>query len=122
VFFHGDEQKRLATASRDRLAKDASGTIRTAVLPATRFHLAEPYHQKYSLQLEGNLVREFRAMYPDNDDFINSTAATRVNSYLAGYGSEEVLRKELQTYGLSAKGVERLLAAARTSGVLPKTR
>jgi peptide-methionine (S)-S-oxide reductase len=53
-------------------------------------------------------VREFRTIYPDPGDFVDSTATARVNGYLAGYGSLEMLRDELDSLGLSAKGRDRL--------------
>ncbi len=117
VFFHDEEQEVLAIKTRDRLAESPEGKIQTAVLPATPFYLAEAYHQKFRLQEERILMREFRAMYPNKESFINSTAATRVNSYLSGYGSLEVLQNEIQTYGLSPKGIKRLLEVARASGI-----
>ncbi len=40
-------------------------------------------------------------MYPDMSDFINSTAAARVNGYLAGGGSAELLQEEGEQLGLS---------------------
>lgn len=49
IFFHSDEQRRLAEESRDRL--DASGRYRrsvvTQIVPAAHFWPAEEYHQKY---------------------------------------------------------------------------
>lgn len=122
VFFHDEEQERLANKTRNLLAEGTERKIQTAVLPATPFYLAEAYHQKYRLQLEGSLAREFRAMYSDHEGFINSTAATRVNSYLSGYGSLEALQNEIQTYGLSPKGIKRLLEVARSSRMAVKTR
>ena len=53
-------------------------------------------------------------MYPDTDDFINSTAAARVNGYVAGYGTLETLQEELDSLGLSPEGNERLLSIVRT--------
>jgi hypothetical protein len=54
-------------------------------------------------------MREFRAMYPDFADIVRSTAAARVNGYLSGYGTEEQLRRELDSLGLSEELETRLL-------------
>jgi peptide-methionine (S)-S-oxide reductase len=116
VFFHNEEQKRLALESRDRLAAEIKGKIYTEVLPFSGFYLAEAYHQKYRLQQDGGLMREFRAIYPDAQDFVNSTAAARVNGYLGGYGTPEELQRELTTLGLSEAGAERLLDREKSRG------
>jgi peptide-methionine (S)-S-oxide reductase len=48
-------------------------------------------------------------MYPDEAGLVGSTAAARLNGYLGGYGSLETLEDELESYGLSTAGTERLL-------------
>jgi hypothetical protein len=40
---------------------------------------------------------------------MNSTAAARVNGYLGGHGSEEMIRKEIDQLGLSPEARQRLL-------------
>jgi peptide-methionine (S)-S-oxide reductase len=49
VFYHNDEQKRVAEESKEKL--EASGKFRkpiaTAIEPATTFWMAEDYHQQY---------------------------------------------------------------------------
>ncbi|HLN91491.1 MAG TPA: hypothetical protein VK429_06490 [Patescibacteria group bacterium] len=47
-------------------------------------------------------------MYPYFTDFLASTAVTRVNGYVAGYGTCESLRGELDGLKLSAAGRKRL--------------
>jgi peptide-methionine (S)-S-oxide reductase len=48
-------------------------------------------------------------MCPDSKDFVNSTAAARVNGYLAGHGSEEMIRQEIDRLGLSPDARQMLL-------------
>jgi peptide-methionine (S)-S-oxide reductase len=109
VFFHNEEQERLALASRERVAAETEGKIYTEILPLSGFYLAEAYHQKYQLRQHAGLMTEFRAMYPDPGDFVNSTGAARVNGYLGGYGTTDHLQRELGTLGLSGAGAGKLL-------------
>jgi len=49
IFYHSDEQARLARASKIALEQSRrfSGPIATEITPAGRFYPAEEYHQKY---------------------------------------------------------------------------
>ena len=102
IFYHDEEQRRLALESRDREAEKRKETIHTEVLPFTGFTLAEDYHQKYRLQQYPELASEFEAFYPAMKDFVNSTSAARVNGFLGGYGSPELFKTESDSYGLSS--------------------
>ncbi len=60
-------------------------------------------------------MSEFRALYPRDSDFIASTAAARVNGFLAGCGTAERLREDVPRLGLSEAAQRRLLDLANTS-------
>jgi len=49
IFYHGEEQKRLAEASKERMEKQGpfQGQIVTEIVPAGKFWPAEEYHQDY---------------------------------------------------------------------------
>jgi peptide-methionine (S)-S-oxide reductase len=110
IFYYNDAQKELAEASRTRLQAELGRTVYTEILPAN-FYPAEDYHQKYYLK-GTSLAREYRAIYPEENDFTNSTATARVNGYAAGYGTPETLQAELDDLGLSPEGKEKLLEYA----------
>jgi hypothetical protein len=108
IFTHDDEQKRMAIGTRDREAARRNGRIYTEILPASRFYLAEAYHQKFALRGRSELLKEYEAIYPSFSDFLASIAVTRVNGYVAGYGTCESLRGEFDGLGLSPAGWKRL--------------
>ena len=109
AFYNDEEQKKLIYKTMDRYAAAGKGEIRTLVLPADTFYQAEDYHQKHAMQLDYDLKYEFRKIYPDFRDIINSTAAARINGILGGFGKWAVHAGEIDTYGLSDIGKERLI-------------
>ena len=109
VFYHSDEQRQLAMATRQREEARSGRAILTEIVPLSVFHLAEDYHQKYFLQQIRELMREFHVIYPDFSDFVNSTAAARINGFVGGYGSLESLEEQLSSFGLSSAAQSRLL-------------
>ena len=111
VFYHNEEQKRLTLESREREAGKRKAAILTEVLPFRSFYLAEDYHQKYRLQQDGELLLEFKRIYPSMSDFTGSTAAARVNGYLGGYGRPDDLKREIDDYGLSENAKKRILGS-----------
>ena len=121
IFTRGDEQRNLAIRSRSSVAAREKGEIYTEVLPASRFYPAEAYHQKFALRGRSDLLKEYEAMYPSFQGFLASTAVTRVNGYVAGYGTCESLRGELDGLGLSPAGRKRLEGIVCSHGA-PKGR
>jgi len=121
IFYHNDEQKRLAVQTKTAEEARVGSRVRTEIVPFSRFYPAEDYHQKYRLQQVPELIREFRRIYPSPKDLVDSTAAARVNGYLGGKGNCETLRKELPDLGLSSSASEQLweLACARNGKKMP---
>ncbi|MBN1277976.1 MAG: peptide-methionine (S)-S-oxide reductase [Deltaproteobacteria bacterium] len=109
IFFHNDAQERLAMESRDLEAARYRKRVFTEILPFTAFYTAEDYHQKYRLRSERFLMEEFSRLYFNEEDFINSTAAARINGYLDGYGSFEELLEESPGFGLSPEAGRKLV-------------
>lgn len=103
VFYHNGEQKRLAGESMKREAVRIKKKIVTELRSAGPFYMAEAYHQKYALQSEPEIARELRAMYPAEEDYVNSTAAARINGYLGAYGTLAELKESLPGFGLSPR-------------------
>jgi len=112
IWTHDDGQRRLALETKAREEERRGKAIVTEVAPLREFTLAEAYHQKYELRNERDLMKEFAAIYTDAE-FVDSTAAARVNAAVAGHLKGDRLRAEIDRYGLSTEGRERLLRTAR---------
>lgn len=106
IFYHDDEQKEAALKSKSELQNDRGRDVTTQVEPFSKFYMAEDYHQKYYLQNDAELAYEIKTYYPDFEDFVNSTAAARLNGLVGGYAGPDLTAEELESYGLSALGLE----------------
>ena len=115
IFYHNARQKALALKSRDRVAARLKCPIYTEILPAGKFYLAEDYHQKYYLRQMPDLLAEFKAIYPSSTALVASTAAARVNGYVAGYGTLPELKADLDHLGLSPAARHRLTDLVATA-------
>jgi hypothetical protein len=118
VLTHSEDQLAAARASAENFEQAVGRKVLTRIEPLRRFYLAEGYHQKYRLRNDRQLMSEFSAMYPNEWQFVDSTAAARVNGYLEGEGSAARLAREIDGFGLTDEGRARLTARARHSGGL----
>lgn len=78
-------------ATRQQEEVRSGRAILTEIVPFSEFYLAEDYHQRYYLQQVRELMSELRVMYPDFSNFVDSTAAARINGFLGSHGSLESL-------------------------------
>lgn len=107
ILTHDPWQQEQAQQSLQALMAATKAPITTQILPLTRFYLAETYHQKYRLQ-QSPLMAEVATIYPNAHDWIDSTAAARLNGYLSGYGIAQTFASDINLLGLSEVG-ERIL-------------
>jgi peptide-methionine (S)-S-oxide reductase len=109
LFYADEQQHREALAALRSRERQLGFKPQVAVLPVGPFFVAEAYHQKYHLRENPALWKEFKEMYPGNDEqLLRSSAATRVNSYLGGFGNVRQLQKDLPGMGLSPAGQSEL--------------
>lgn len=101
VFYHDEQQRKLAMASKTAVEKKIGSTVRTEVAPIRSFTMAEDYHQKFTLKGQSYLKKEMLQIYPLHRDFVNSTAVSRLNGYVGGHGTRNQLSKEIESLGLS---------------------
>jgi peptide-methionine (S)-S-oxide reductase len=108
IYYITEDEHQLALQSLQEHEAELGRKTYVEILPLRAFYLAEDYHQKYYLKGSWDFNHEFQAMYPNEKELTNSTAATRVNGYAAGLGNEEVFSAEADSYGLSPAGISRL--------------
>lgn len=108
LFFHDPEQQKAASDYAAKIEAERGRRVQTEIIPFREFFMAEDYHQKYYLKGNRGIYGEFRAMYPEEEDLVRSTAAARVNGYLGGNGTREQMERELPLMGLSPEAMELL--------------
>ena len=108
IFYHNDNQRRLAESSRQQETLRHRKPLHTEILPFTSFYRAENYHQKYYLRREKDLLRELQKYFPHDRTLTDATTAARINGYLGGFGARENFVARADQLGLSPDGRRRL--------------
>lgn len=108
LFFHDETQRALAEKTKAAWEKRLGETIATEILPYTGFTRAEDYHQKYSLRQNRGLMAALGKVYASDHEFVDSTAAARLNAYAAGDMSLEEARAEIERLSSGERGDPRL--------------
>jgi peptide-methionine (S)-S-oxide reductase len=112
LLFEDEKQRNTALATKAALEEKLGRKIETPIRPLVKFYWAEDYHQKYQLRRFGVVAKELTKVYPKLEDFVNSTAATRLNAYLSGYGDPDVMVANLPKLGLPEAMQKQLAALA----------
>ena len=112
VLAHDDAQLATARALAERFEAARGRKLATRIESLKTFYVAEDYHQKYYLRSDRRLMADFRAMFASDDDFRESTAAARVNGYVAGDGGRAQLEREIGSFGLTPDAVRHLAEKA----------
>ncbi len=116
IFVHNEVQRELANERIDQAEKERGLRPSTEIVDYVGFTRAERYHQKYRLQSSPTLapiLDELKLLFETFDELVNSTAAARVNGYVSGFGSRELLEHEIGSFGLSQDAEALLLSVVR---------
>jgi peptide-methionine (S)-S-oxide reductase len=100
VFYHDEGQQKAIENTRRQFVKTPE-QVQTEIAPMTKFWIAEDYHQKYRLRHTAAIDSELHAIYPNESDYVNSTAAARLNGFLDRYGEPDQLEQVIEKLGLS---------------------
>jgi len=101
ILFENEAQETAALESKEAVKEELQKKIYTEVIALDTFYIAEDYHQKYYLKNRPELLTEIKAYYPKVSDLTDSTVAARMNGIVGGYGDPDLLRDEVDSYGLS---------------------
>ena len=99
IWYASEQQQAIIAETAAPLAAKLQSELTTEVLPMKVFYVAEDYHQKYILQRNAAVMKNFMGMYPRFKDVVDSTAAARLNGFAGGYGTRELFDAEKHSYG-----------------------
>lgn len=108
LWTHGKSQAAAAKKVFAALAKEHGRVPTTELKPATRFWIAEDYHQKYYLRARTKLLEALLGSKPTGKTVRESTAAARVNGWIGGYGTKEQIAAESEALELDEGALEAL--------------
>lgn len=108
IFCHDEAQFALA---KSRVEKEGGrpGSGPEVVLGKT-FYAAEDYHQKWRLRRKEEFFDDLQKNYESEADLLASTAATKLNGYVGGFGTALQVERDAKRLGLSEMGIERLIS------------
>lgn len=101
ILVHDDAQRAAVVRSRATHQETLERPITTAVESYRTFTRAEDYHQKFTLRQWKKVSGELASTLRTERAYVDSTAAARLNGYLAGKGTLAQLERDLPALGLS---------------------
>ena len=99
IFYRSDQQRLIIKKTLETVHSQTLEDVDTMVIPLDRFYRAEDYHQKYQLRQSSRLNSFFQKHY-SAEKLVNSTVAARINGFLSGFGSRQLMDDEWKSYGL----------------------
>jgi methionine-S-sulfoxide reductase len=108
IFYHDGKQQAAAQQALAAEQKRRGEKAQTEIAPLRTFTLAEDYHQKYHLQENKVFKAHFRELYPQTSDFVNSTAAARVNGFVDKQGKNADFERDIDSLGLPPEARKQL--------------
>ena len=110
LFYHSDHQREVAERTKREVVESSNEKVYTELRRINAFYPAEAYHQKYRLRRSSRFIDILKEIYPDNEDLRDSTAAAKLNGFLAGHGTANQIKNLAGKLGLTEQARAELLA------------
>lgn len=108
IYYRTEDEKQIANTVKEEVFKRVGSPLYTEIDPLGVFYLAEDRHQLYYLKQEPSLYREITEIFPTEKVQLLSVLASKLNGFIAGYGTAPDLDKVLSQSGLSEASLARM--------------
>lgn len=108
IYFRTENEKQIANRVKTAVSQQLNKPLFTEVDPMPVFYIAEAYHQLSYLKKETSLYSEISQMFPDENVQLLSVLASKLNGFIAGYGTLEALENVLEQSSLSSESLKRM--------------
>ena len=108
IYYRNAAEQVIAEDVKLSIENSSEKGIFTVIRPLEVFYLAEEKHQLSYLKQESSLYKEIREIFIEDDALLLSILASKLNGFIAGYGSETDLTYVLKGSGLSDASLDRL--------------
>lgn len=110
ILCHDENQLVKAQKLKEELEENKNRPLLTDIRKLDLFTTAEDYHQKYYLQQNPLVMKEFENIFVYFKDFNHSTSATKINGLLSGQGSLELAENILHDLPFHSKVKNRIFS------------
>lgn len=100
LHYRSEEQLRVINRIKTEAEEDLGEPIETEIQPFTEFWLAEERHQKYYLKRYPKTLEQLSHLYSSEEELIHSTFAARINGFVKGFITKEVLLADFNTWSI----------------------
>lgn len=109
LFYRNEEQYKIAKQIQSVIEKELGKELQTEFQPYQLFYPAENRHQKYFLRRFKQACAAVQELFPNEEAFIHSTIAARLNGFVRERGKLPDIKQEIQHWGLNSAQVQQLL-------------
>jgi peptide methionine sulfoxide reductase msrA/msrB len=96
IFYEDEEEESKAKEFLDKKRGEIEGEIYTEIKRIDQFYSAEDYHQKYKLRGKKDLFQKVSRLFEDEDEFLESEIAAKLNAFSAGLLDKDEIEQELR--------------------------
>lgn len=108
LVFQNKQQEQIAEKIKQSEEEYQGKEIQTEFQLATPFYTAEDYHQKYFLRRFKEATEKVQALFSNEEVFIRSTIAARLNGFIRENISLSDIKEEIKTWMLSEEKLKQL--------------